>query len=114
MVVVSGKAMTKRAADPALIRDTSIKMKVYRCFYDDCIAPVDPATQPPTGERPADALYWSDKETWSTSEDGWGGNYGNGDYGLPKTPGVNVKIQKGMDTHTHTLQIGSKIVILLI
>ena len=91
--------MLKQATDPALIRDTLVSMKVYRCFYDDCITPVDSGKQFPTGDRPADAHYWSDKETWKTAQAGWGGNYGNGNFGPPKTPGVNVKIQKGMYTY---------------
>ncbi|KAI8520672.1 Fibrocystin-L [Branchiostoma belcheri] len=82
----------KDSADPAVTRP--VQLRVYRCYYAQCIPPPDPNTLPPARERPEEFDLWSDPESWQGTEEGWGGNYGNGAYGLPQD-GDDVKIPGG-------------------
>ncbi|XP_072303332.1 fibrocystin-L-like [Eucyclogobius newberryi] len=70
--LVSGKTsnpVSKASADPSL-SDVDVKLKVYRCFYPNCIEPTPPppATLPPLPEkRPDNFIRWSDAYFWSKS-----------------------------------------------
>ena len=83
------------AADGTL--DRSIDLYVYRCYYADCIEPLDPGSLPPPANRPDDAVYWSDPDAWSFAEEGYGGNNGDGTYGLPADDTI-IKIPEGNET----------------
>ena len=50
--------------------------------------------EPPPDGRPANVSLWSDVESWKYAEPGWGGNKGNGTYGLPED-GDDVMILPG-------------------
>ena len=56
--------------------------------------PVNPDTLPPPENRPAHAVMWSNVSAWNGTEAGYGGNYGNGSFGLP-LDGDNVMIKSG-------------------
>lgn len=93
-----------RGHDPTTVgtttsRNVGINFKVYKCFFKNCEPPPDPNTVPPVETRPDDAVLWSDKETWSDAEEGWGGNKGGGQYDLP-VDGDSVKIPKGIVINT--------------
>ncbi|XP_078617867.1 fibrocystin-L-like isoform X2 [Branchiostoma floridae x Branchiostoma japonicum] len=82
----------KDSEDNAVTRP--VQLRVFRCYYAQCIPPPDPNTLPPARERPEDFDLWSNPESWQGTEEGWGGNYGNGAYGLPQD-GDDVKIPGG-------------------
>ncbi|CAH1226877.1 PKHD1L1 [Branchiostoma lanceolatum] len=86
--IMSGKDATNSPAT------RTVQLKVFRCYYAQCIPPPDPNTLPPARERPEDFDVWSNPESWKDTEEGWGGNYGNGAYGLPQD-GDDVKIPGG-------------------
>ena len=44
--------------------------------------------------RPDDTILWSNPESWKDMDEGFGGNKGNGSYGLPVAEDI-VKIPKG-------------------
>lgn len=67
------------------IEPRDITLRVYRCFYEDCITPVPP---PPPQGRPAEFLRWSNVDDWEGTEPLYGG-YGRT---LP-TNGSDVMIQ---------------------
>lgn len=96
--IVSGKKSRRRkrgsGAMPIYAEDVDSFMTAFKCYYTGCVPPPDPDTIPPTCTRPSNATKWSDLATWQTAETGWGGNLGNGLYGLPKQ-GDKVKIPKG-------------------
>lgn len=74
----------------------NVYFKLYRCYYAPCTT-LPPTTEAPTPEPrvlPSNTFLWSDPEAWSKVPSGWGGNYGNGLYGLPKD-GDNVMIVPG-------------------
>ena len=71
-----------------------IDLDVYQCFYEACIPPPDVEEVPPPVGRPADAVFWSQKEAWSWSEEGYGSYYGPGEYGPPPND-TDVKIKSG-------------------
>ncbi|XP_078617899.1 fibrocystin-L-like [Branchiostoma floridae x Branchiostoma japonicum] len=104
--LISGKRSSarKKRAVPTSYINRPVQLRVYRCFFKDCIPPPPP---PPSNnsasvdihiarERPATFQRWSDAATWEGTEEGWGGNFG-GDrkkrtvYGAPGE-GANVKI----------------------
>ncbi|XP_066278772.1 fibrocystin-L-like [Branchiostoma lanceolatum] len=104
--LISGKTSSrKKRAVPTSYTNRAVNLRVYRCFFKDCIPPPPP---PPSNnsapvdihiarERPATFQRWSDAATWEDMEDGWGGNFGSSRkkrqavYG-PPTDGSNVKI----------------------
>ena len=45
-------------------------LRVYRCYYEDCITPVPP---PPPQGRPLDFLRWSEPNDWDGTEPMYGG-----------------------------------------
>ena len=62
-----------------------INLKVYRCYFLQCIPPTPP---PPPEGRPASGIrYWSKMSAWKDAPDGYGGANGQ----LPKD-GDNVMI----------------------
>ncbi|XP_078699976.1 fibrocystin-L-like [Branchiostoma floridae x Branchiostoma belcheri] len=61
--LVSGKGEASAA-------DRNVKMKVYRCFYEDCIPPADPNDVPPDTQRPPDYVVYSDL-VWKRDTDGF-------------------------------------------
>ncbi|KAJ8026005.1 Fibrocystin-L [Holothuria leucospilota] len=69
-----------------------VDLDVYRCYYKDCIPP---RPEPPPAGRPAEFRLWSDVESWADAPDNWGGNKGDGNYGLPQD-GDNVQITTGV------------------
>lgn len=95
---VSGKKSRRRrrgsGAMPIYTEDVDSFMTAFKCYYTGCVPPPDPDTIPPTCTRSSNATKWSDLASWQTAEAGWGGNLGNGLYGLPKQ-GDKVKIPKG-------------------
>jgi hypothetical protein len=95
---VSGKTSRRKkrgsGAMPIYEEDRDSYVTAYKCYYTDCIPPPDPDTIPPTCTRPSNATKWSDVASWQSAEAGWGGNLGNGAFGLPKQ-GDKVKIPKG-------------------
>ncbi|XP_064635071.1 fibrocystin-L-like [Lineus longissimus] len=70
-----------------------VDLHVYRCWYNDCIAPPDPSTVPPPDTRPGNFTMWTDLATWEGTEEGYGGNCANVTC-LPQE-GDNVKIREG-------------------
>lgn len=97
--VSSKKSASRRKRSVADENMYSVTFRAYKCYYVDCIAPVDPNTVPPVTKRPYDFNYWSEKETWKNAQNGWGGYISNGSYDLPKD-GDNVKIDKGISALT--------------
>lgn len=67
----------------------------YKCYYTDCQLPPDPDKTPPSCARPADAVFWSNASVWSFAPAGYGGNYGNNQFGLPQA-NDKVLIPTGM------------------
>ena len=49
--------------------DRSITLNVYRCYYENCIIPPDPATLPPGTTRPDYAVMWSAMASWQYDAD---------------------------------------------
>lgn len=100
---VSGKTSRRKkrgsGAMPVYAEDRDCSVTAFKCYYTDCVPPPDPDTIPPTCTRPSNATKWSDVATWQTAAPGWGGNLGNGQYGLPQQ-GDKVKIPKGQCTKT--------------
>ncbi|KAL5019598.1 hypothetical protein ScPMuIL_002490 [Solemya velum] len=76
-------------------QDRDFNFNAHRCFFRDCIVPPDPTSIPPSPLRPVDYYRWSETDTWANMPDGWGGNKGNGVYGLP-VDGDNVIIPQDM------------------
>nr|XP_026692211.1 fibrocystin-L-like isoform X4 [Ciona intestinalis] len=97
--VVSGSdavSRKKRSASPNA-KDRSVLFDSYRCFYKDCIIPKGTGsnTVDLKRERPSDAVFWSNVESWRDADEGWGGNDGGGSYSLPKN-GAKIKIKTGV------------------
>ena len=101
-IVVSGKGENETIS-------RNVHFKLYRCYYAPCTTP-PPTTEAPTPEPrvlPSDTFLWSNPEAWRSVPSGWGGNYGNGLYGLPMD-GDNVMIVPGkrvirlLNLKTHT------------
>ncbi|XP_035685638.1 fibrocystin-L-like [Branchiostoma floridae] len=61
--LVSGKGQASSA-------DRNVKLKVYRCFYEDCLPPADPNDVPPDSQRPDDYVLYSTL-TWKVDTDGF-------------------------------------------
>ncbi|XP_078698697.1 fibrocystin-L-like isoform X2 [Branchiostoma floridae x Branchiostoma belcheri] len=61
--IVSGKGESSPV-------DRSVKMQVYRCFYEDCIPPADPNDVPPDRQRPDDYIMYSTL-SWKMDTDGF-------------------------------------------
>lgn len=74
--------MNKNNVKPLI--DYDVVFSAIKCRYAGCAPPVSPAYKLPVTKRPVDALFWSNKSTWAMAPQGWGGYYGNGQYGLPK------------------------------
>uniref|UniRef100_H2Y4C5 G8 domain-containing protein n=1 Tax=Ciona savignyi TaxID=51511 RepID=H2Y4C5_CIOSA len=95
--VVSGSDPVSKRSANVNAKDRSVKFNAFRCFYKDCIIPE------PTGnnskelarERPANAVFWSNVNSWRDADEGWGGNDGNGAFSLPKN-GSKIKIKSGV------------------
>ena len=49
--------------------DRPITLNVYRCYYENCIIPPDPATLPPGTTRPDYAVMWSAMASWQYDAD---------------------------------------------
>ncbi|XP_066271366.1 fibrocystin-L-like [Branchiostoma lanceolatum] len=108
--LISGKTSSpsrKKRNVPTSYVNRPMHLKVYRCYFKDCIPPVPNITQPAEAvdfhlatERPESFERWSDPATWEGTEAGWGGNYGEGRkkrqavYGPPRD-GDNVRILGG-------------------
>lgn len=75
-------------------RNKRVDLDVYRCFYKDCVPPVPEPLSETSARRPTEFRNWSDVESWVDAPDGWGGNKGGGNYGLPED-GDNVQIIAG-------------------
>lgn len=50
--------------------DQNVRFSAIKCRYINCIPPVSPAIKAPINERPANALLWSDPETWRLRSEG--------------------------------------------
>lgn len=78
--------------------DYQIKFDAHVCRFVGCEPPVQPGYRLPVKERPPNALFWSNVETWAFAEPGWGGHVEsriNGRaYQLPQE-GDSVKIPDG-------------------
>ena len=75
--------------------DFSVSFNVYKCRFVGCEPPQSPALKAPVTSRPADALYWSNVNTWvKISQPGWGGFLGNNQFRLPQD-GDSVLIPDG-------------------
>ncbi|KAJ8026384.1 Fibrocystin-L [Holothuria leucospilota] len=69
-----------------------IELQVYRCYYKNCITP----KPKPQEEDTVTALRrWSEAKSWKDAPANWGGNKGNGKFGLPEN-GDNVQILPGV------------------
>ncbi len=66
--IASGKDGTRTLNNN--IEPPDVSLRVYRCFYEDCITPVPP---PPPRGRPSDFLRWSNPEHWDGTEPMYGG-----------------------------------------
>ena len=44
---------------PKLVSNIEMICILFRCFYQDCIAPADPEEVPPTREKPENVIQWS-------------------------------------------------------
>ncbi|TKS89105.1 Fibrocystin-L Polycystic kidney and hepatic disease 1-like protein 1 [Collichthys lucidus] len=89
--IISGKSSQRRrrnSVDRSLL-DSAVNMKVYRCFYPQCMppTPAPPATLAPlpTG-RPDDFIRWSNASFWTSSAEN---NF------TEPTEGANVVIPSG-------------------
>ncbi|KAM9340526.1 fibrocystin-L-like [Symphorus nematophorus] len=72
--IVSGKTSQRRrrnSVDRSLL-DSAVNLKVYRCFFPNCIPPPPPPPATlaplPTG-RPADFILWSNASFWKSSSE---------------------------------------------
>ncbi|RNA00179.1 fibrocystin-L, partial [Brachionus plicatilis] len=78
--------------------DYQILLDAHVCRYAGCVLPVQPAYRLPVTERPPNALFWSNVETWAFAEPGWGGHVESRraarSYQLPQE-GESVKIPDG-------------------
>ncbi|XP_035687262.1 fibrocystin-L-like [Branchiostoma floridae] len=110
--LISGKtsvAARKKRDLPTSFVNRNVQLKVYRCYFKDCIPQVPNITQAEgeesvdfhlATERPDSFERWSDPVTWEGTEAGWGGNYGESRkkrqvvYGPPRD-GDNVRILAG-------------------
>ncbi|XP_064639845.1 fibrocystin-L-like [Lineus longissimus] len=111
--IISGRnKVSKRSFTEPSYVDRDVNFRIYQCYHPECIPPTlppttqgptpdpdatEPSTVPPTvppavDGRPAYATKWSEMATWDGMPSGWGGNYGNGLYGLP-LEGDDVKIK---------------------
>ena len=78
--------------------DHQVFFDAHVCRYVGCQPPIQPGYRLPVKERPINALFWSDVETWAFAEPGWGGHGGSRrtgrTYQLPQE-GDSVKIPDG-------------------
>ncbi|KAI8520669.1 hypothetical protein Bbelb_004230 [Branchiostoma belcheri] len=51
--------------------DRDILLRVYRCAFEDCIAPLDPAEAPPSENRPDDYVVYGSSDVEWYEEDGF-------------------------------------------
>ncbi|XP_066271168.1 fibrocystin-L-like [Branchiostoma lanceolatum] len=52
--------------------DIDVSLNMYKCYYEDCIAPIDPAEAPPAETRPDDYFTYGNPDiVWSESADGF-------------------------------------------
>ena len=89
--LVGGVAAMTDAGTPT---DRPIDLDVHTCFYANCVVPSGATSAVETGPRPADFIRWGDAESWKEAEEGFGGNYGNGEYGVPREDD-DVRIRAG-------------------
>ena len=85
IIIVSGKGIFNESIEYGPVH-LPIKFSIYRCYFGPCedeIKPPPPPTPEPKNKK-ASIFYWSDPEAWRMAPPGWGGNYGDGTYGLPK------------------------------
>ena len=90
---VTGSSSSRRKRSAGVVH-RSFNLNVRRCYFRNCITPPDADVEPPPEDQPEDRVYWSDPASWEGTEEGWGGNYGVGVYGLPRE-GDDVKIKSG-------------------
>ncbi|KAM3595703.1 uncharacterized protein V6R79_001361 [Siganus canaliculatus] len=72
--IISGKTSQRQRRNSVdrSMTDSSVNLRVYRCFYPDCIPPPPPppATLAPLPtSRPDDFILWSNASFWKTSAD---------------------------------------------
>ncbi|CAH1789358.1 unnamed protein product [Owenia fusiformis] len=66
--LITGKSQSKRSLDENTDyygNEYWVKPKVYRCYFADCIEPIEPDLLPPSNERPAEFDVWSDGAYWA-------------------------------------------------
>ena len=89
---------SKTSDNPTGVRELrthfSMDLDVFQCYYANCVPPPDIEEVPPPDTRPDDAVFWSQAEAWSFSEEGYGSYYGPGEYGPPPDD-TDVKIMSG-------------------
>ena len=94
---VSGEnKRSRRSVGPHAV-DRSLELDVYQCYYDDCLPPIDPSTQPPPDSRPEDVIFWSDVSSWLDGDElGWIETTSEGDGYRDPVDGLSVIIKSGM------------------
>jgi hypothetical protein len=53
--------------------DVAVAFNAIKCRYTGCRLPTQPALRLPATQRPSNALYWSNNNTWRIADYGWGG-----------------------------------------
>lgn len=90
---MSGRTPDRQTYTDAV--DMSVKLQVFTCFYENCVLPLGGNSANVLADRrPDDFVYWRDPESWSDATPGFGGNYGGGHYGVPRSED-DVKINTG-------------------
>lgn len=77
------------------VQERHIYLRAQNCLYKDCKSPDDTNSKPSATERPANAIFWSDLKSWQNIPSGYGGNNGDGTFGLPKE-NTKVLIPEGV------------------
>ncbi|XP_078542271.1 fibrocystin-L [Lissotriton helveticus] len=66
--LVSGKIRRSRRADPGMVDPTmsnvNVNLRVYQCFFKDCLVPPPPTSVPVSEDRPNAYDLWSNHSFW--------------------------------------------------
>ena len=96
---VSGKSDSsrkRRSTSHSGLTDRNVDFEVYQCYWANCFVPYTPSEGAVVEATPDNAIFWDLASSWEDTEEGWGGNYGGGEYG-PPLEGDDVKIPEGTD-----------------
>ncbi|KAJ8316366.1 hypothetical protein KUTeg_006380 [Tegillarca granosa] len=84
---VHAQTRRKRGGSPMPVYagvDIPVDLRVFKCYFENCVPPVDPDKHPPVCTRPGSAILWSSSQSWSSSASGkFEAVSSNGGAGLP-------------------------------